>query len=346
MMEFSGEFTVDGTPEELWKYFTDPDILVDCAPGCNRMELESPSHILAGLAVGVGSVKPSFDVEAIVTKCERPNRLEIQATGEASRNSFEATASQELHDNGDGTTTVAWRAETEISGIIASLGERAIGSVTDKLVNEFFEDLEAHVNAGTPAESKLQAASSDELEAAEAAAAAEAATAGGEEGGLAGRALGKAVAVTSGEGPSSGQSFAAGVVLGVLGSSLLRRLRGTGRRQVPQGSYSDESAPATGGDDVQTRPAPAGATGPSLLTLGLTAALGAAGAIIWSQSQSDDAAESTGSSPSPATDRVEDAEATAIHQNGQATASGEEREPTAASDAASDNPLDRLESRP
>jgi carbon monoxide dehydrogenase subunit G len=87
-MEFSGEFTVDGTPEELWEYVTDPDILMDCAPGCNKMVLQSPSHIVAGLTVGVGSVKPSFDVTGIVTECDRPNRVAIQATGEASRNSF------------------------------------------------------------------------------------------------------------------------------------------------------------------------------------------------------------------------------------------------------------------
>jgi carbon monoxide dehydrogenase subunit G len=163
MMEFEGEFTVDGTPGELWRYFTDPDILQQCAPGCEEMTLESPSEIKATLAVGVGSVKPSFDVDAVVAVCDEPDRLELRAGGEASRNSFEVTAWQELVDNGDGTTTVEWRANAEVSGIIASMGERALGSVANKLVNNFFEDLESCVNEGVPAESRLQAASEETL---------------------------------------------------------------------------------------------------------------------------------------------------------------------------------------
>jgi hypothetical protein len=163
MMEFDGEFTVDGTPAELWKYFTDPDILQQCAPGCEEMTLESPAEITATLAVGVGSVKPSFDVDAVVAECDRPERLELRAGGEASRNSFEVTAWQELVDNGDGTTTVQWQAKAEVSGIIASMGERALGSVADKLVNDFFEALESCATEGKPAESRLEAASETTL---------------------------------------------------------------------------------------------------------------------------------------------------------------------------------------
>lgn len=346
MMEFNGEFTVDGTPEELWKYFTDPDILMDCAPGCNKMVLESPSHIVAGLTVGVGSVKPSFDVEGIVTTCERPNRLGIEATGEASRNSFEATAWQELHDNGDGTTTVTWQAEAEVSGIIASLGERAIGSVADKLVNEFFQDLEDHVDAGTPAESQLRAASSEERDTAEELAADTADA----EGDPAGTAVSKALEVTSGDGPSGGQSFAAGVVAGVLGSSVLRRLRDGGQRQV-QPVETAEPAP------TQRPPSRAGAasTGSgrsSLLVLGLTAALGAAGAVIWSQSQSDSGAQPTSAAPDTTADSVApDASGDASPgaeptQQQSATDDRERAEPARNGEVESDNPLDRLESRP
>jgi len=318
MMEFSGEFTVDGTPDELWKYFTDPDILMDCAPGCNKMELETPSHIVAGLTVGVGSVKPSFDVEGVVTACDRPNRLEIEAAGEASRNSFEVTAWQELQDNGDGTTTVTWQANAEISGIIASLGERAIGSVADKLVNEFFQELEDHANAGTPAESKLRAASGEQPDTAEQLAS-DSTTTGGD---LTGKTVGAVTEVASGDGPSGGQSFAAGVVFGLLGSSLLRRLRTRGEA-TPSSS--------TGGRS-------------SSVDLGLAAALGAAGALAWRQIRSDGTAIPADSGASDATNEAKSAPEMA--QESSTAAPTEEGEQALNSNGKSDNPLDRLESRP
>jgi carbon monoxide dehydrogenase subunit G len=160
-MKFEGEFTTDHPAAELWNYFTDPDVLGECAPGCEEMRLASPSRVDATLAVGVGSVKPTFDVTATVTEYEEPARLGLEASGEASRNSFTVTALMELEEHDDGSTTASWEATANVSGLIASMGERALDSVTDRLVTNFFEDIEALVEEGAPAESKLQPAEED-----------------------------------------------------------------------------------------------------------------------------------------------------------------------------------------
>jgi carbon monoxide dehydrogenase subunit G len=157
MIEFSGEFDSDHAPEQLWNYFTDPDILAQCAPGCDHIEQESESELSATVAVGVGSVKPTFDVDMVVVEAEEPNRLVMNAGGDASRNSFETVAEMDLVANGSGGTTATWYAETNVSGLIASLGQRALGSVAERLVNNFFDDLEALADEGVPAESKISA---------------------------------------------------------------------------------------------------------------------------------------------------------------------------------------------
>ena len=157
MMEFDGDFESDLPREELWKYFTDPDVLAECAPGCDSIEMRSPHELTATVAVGVGSVKPTFDVDAVVTKADRPELLEMQADGNASRNAFDLVAEMALVETDSGGTRVDWAARTEVSGMIASLGQRALGSVTHKLVNDFFEDLEEKAREGEPAESRLEA---------------------------------------------------------------------------------------------------------------------------------------------------------------------------------------------
>ncbi|MXR21884.1 CoxG family protein [Halobacterium bonnevillei] len=157
MIEFSGEFDSDHAPEQLWKYFTDPDILAQCAPGCDHIEQESESELSATVAVGVGSVKPTFDVDMVVVEAQQPNRLVMNAGGDASRNSFETVAEMDLVANGSGGTTATWHAETNVSGLIASLGQRALGSVAERLVNNFFDDLEELADEGVPAESKISA---------------------------------------------------------------------------------------------------------------------------------------------------------------------------------------------
>ena len=155
MIEFSGEFDSDHPPDELWNYFTDPDILAQCAPGCDHIEQVSESELEATVSVGVGSVKPTFDVDMTIVEADEPNRLVMEAGGDAARNSFETVAEMDLAENDDGSTTANWHAETNVSGLIASLGQRALGSVADRLVNNFFDDLEELADEGVPAESKV-----------------------------------------------------------------------------------------------------------------------------------------------------------------------------------------------
>jgi len=162
MLEFSGENEMDESREELWPYFTDPDVLAKCAPGCKEMRLEEPHEITAVLAVGVGSVKPEFEVDAVVTRLEYPDVLELQAVGNAPRNEFEMTATMELLEREGGGTTVAWEATADVSGTLVSLGGRALKSVTNRLVEQYFDDMQATIEAGEGAESKLEAAPDEE----------------------------------------------------------------------------------------------------------------------------------------------------------------------------------------
>lgn len=158
MLEFNGENEMEQSREELWPYFTDPDVLAECAPGCKEMILESPHEITAVLAVGVGSVKPEFEVDAVVTRLEHPEVLELAATGHAPRNEFEMTATMEMVETDDDGTIVEWSANADVSGTIVSLGSRALKSVTNRLVSKYFSDMQAVIEAGEGAESKLRAA--------------------------------------------------------------------------------------------------------------------------------------------------------------------------------------------
>lgn len=160
MMEFDGEFESEHSPDRLWAYFTDPDVLAECAPGCKEMTLVEPHRIEAVVAVGVGSVKPEFDVEAIVTTCETPTTLEMDVDGDANRTAFDAATTMTLTETDEGGTLATWHAETDVSGLVASMGQRALRSVTDRLVTDFFSDVEAMAEEGVPAESKMQARSS------------------------------------------------------------------------------------------------------------------------------------------------------------------------------------------
>jgi carbon monoxide dehydrogenase subunit G len=162
-MEFEGEFESDRPPEELWDYFTDPNHLEDCAPGMEEMELCSESEFEAVITVGVGSVKPTFDCEGVITASDHPDSLVMSIEGSGGRKgAFDGIGSMELVEIDDGTR-LEWSAEANVSGLISSLGQRALGSVTHRLVGQFFDCMEEKISAGVPADATLSA--SDEAEA-------------------------------------------------------------------------------------------------------------------------------------------------------------------------------------
>lgn len=158
-MEFNGTTELAADREEAWTYFTDPKALERCAPGCESMTMKSPSELEATLSVGVGSVKPTFDVDILVTDTDYPSTLGMSASGSASRNAFETTAEMVLEAVDDERTEVHWQATADVSGLLASIGQRALKSVTDRLVTQFFDDMEELIQSDQiTAVSKLEEA--------------------------------------------------------------------------------------------------------------------------------------------------------------------------------------------
>lgn len=162
-MEFDGDFESPRPPEELWNYFTDTEHLADCAPGMKEMNLVTSSEFEAVITVGVGSVKPTFDVEGVIAEAEEPDKLVMSAEGSAGRKgAFDTVATMRLDEIEDGTR-LDWEAEANVSGLISSLGQRALGSVTTRLVGQFFDCMQEKIESGVEAESELTAASEAEL---------------------------------------------------------------------------------------------------------------------------------------------------------------------------------------
>lgn len=157
-MEFDGEFAADRPPEALWDYFTDPTHLEDCAPGMEDLTLRSAAEFEAVITVGVGSIKPTFECEGVITSADHPHELVMSIEGSGGRKgAFDGVGTMTLVET-DGGTRLEWTAEATVSGMISSLGKRALGSVTHKLVGSFFDCMEEKIDSGVPAESELSAA--------------------------------------------------------------------------------------------------------------------------------------------------------------------------------------------
>lgn len=180
-MEFNGEFELeDVPPEKAWIVLSDPIAVRNSLKGCkyitpmdddfsyDEYEPEEGLETLpeadledvaarafkegqtyaALMQVGVGSVKPRF--ETTVTIDERDEEAFIMTatgSGTASGSSFSMESGMQIHplDDDEGSR-IEWWTEADISGRIAQLGSRVIKPVANKIVGNFFSDIEQQMS--------------------------------------------------------------------------------------------------------------------------------------------------------------------------------------------------------
>ena len=139
-MNFDGRVSIQAPRDRVWAFLTDPQKVAGCAPGLDSLEvLEPGKKFRAKTAIGFGAVKVKFVNDVEWTEQDPPRRAAMKAHGTAPGSAVDATTSMELSDAPGGGTDLAWTADVNVVGTIASMAMRLMGGVTKSLTNAFFE---------------------------------------------------------------------------------------------------------------------------------------------------------------------------------------------------------------
>jgi hypothetical protein len=139
-MRFEGQLSIHAPREKVWAFLTDPEKVSGCAPGLESLEIVEPGKkFRATTSIGFGVVKVRFVNDVEWVEMDPPKMARMKAHGSAPGSGVDAATSMTLTDGTDGTTDLAWTADVNVVGTVASLAARLMGSVTQKLTGAFFE---------------------------------------------------------------------------------------------------------------------------------------------------------------------------------------------------------------
>ncbi len=139
-MRFEGRLSIQAPREKVWQFLTDPDKVCGCAPGLESLEIVEPGKkFRATTSVGFGVVKVRFVNDVEWVEMDPPKKASMKAHGTAPGSGVDAATSMTLTEGTDGATDLAWTADVNVVGTVASLAARLMGSVTQKLTGAFFE---------------------------------------------------------------------------------------------------------------------------------------------------------------------------------------------------------------
>lgn len=147
-MRFEGQLSIRAPREKVWAFLTDPEKVSGCAPGLESLEIVEPGKkFRATTSVGFGVVKVRFVNDVEWVEMDPPKNARMKAHGTAPGSGVDASTSMTLTEGADGATDLAWTADVNVVGTVASLAARLMGSVTQKLTAAFFEKVRESIES-------------------------------------------------------------------------------------------------------------------------------------------------------------------------------------------------------
>jgi uncharacterized protein len=154
-MKIANQFTVSAPIEQAWDVLSDLEQVIPLMPGAQLTGHEGDDY-LGKVKVKVGPVTSEFSGKVRFVERDRSqHRAVIDAKGKEARGTGNAaaTVTAQLHEDGD-RTSVTVDTDLKIVGKLAQFGSGMLQQVSEKLLGQFVESLEAELaasSAETPA---------------------------------------------------------------------------------------------------------------------------------------------------------------------------------------------------
>jgi uncharacterized protein len=136
-MKIEGTREIPAPREKVWAALLDPNTLAKAIPGCDGLEEIGPGEYKAVMKVGVGAIKGTFEGKVRLSDLDAPNRYRMTVEGKGGPGFVRGGATMSLSDISAGTQ-VAYDADVQVGGLIASVGQRMLGGVSKMMLDQFF----------------------------------------------------------------------------------------------------------------------------------------------------------------------------------------------------------------
>ncbi len=146
-MEMNGSHIIPASREVVWEALNNPDILRACIPGCEELEMSSPTEMSATVVTKIGPVKAKFKGDVTLENLNPPNSYTISGEGKGGIAGFAKGGADVILTEVPEGTKLDYDVDAKVGGKIAQLGSRLIDSTARKLADQFFSNFSEKVGS-------------------------------------------------------------------------------------------------------------------------------------------------------------------------------------------------------
>ena len=147
-MKLQGSYRFDISRERLWDTLMDPAAVRGCVPGVRSFTVLAPDRYEIEVAVRVGVVSGSYKATLEVVEQTAPVSYRMVVQGSGARTNVKGEGGVALTAEDDGTTTLTFDGDVQVTGVLARAGQRLMSSVAKTQIDRFFQCLNSKA-AGT-----------------------------------------------------------------------------------------------------------------------------------------------------------------------------------------------------
>ena len=149
-MDLSGTRIIAAPRAVVWQHLNDPETLRAVIPGCEALEADEDGGFEATVRQKIGPVRATFRGKVTLADVNAPESYRINGEGSGGIAGFAKGGADVRLCEVEGGTELSFAAEAQLGGKLAQLGNRLVGGVARRVIDEFFDAFAAHVERAEP----------------------------------------------------------------------------------------------------------------------------------------------------------------------------------------------------
>lgn len=146
MIELAGEYDFAAPQELVWQMILDPEVLAMTIAGCERLERVDDNTLQGRLNLRVGPVQGIFQGKVESADMHPPTSLRMIVNGNGPAGVVRGEGNITLETIAS-TTRLRYDGTAQVSGRIASVGQRVMDSSAKSIVKQSLQNLEKQIEA-------------------------------------------------------------------------------------------------------------------------------------------------------------------------------------------------------
>ncbi|WP_299690224.1 carbon monoxide dehydrogenase subunit G [uncultured Tateyamaria sp.] len=151
-MKMSDTREIAAQPAAVYAALLDADTLKACVPGATEVSGSPETGFEATVVQKVGPVKATFKGQVALSDMTENESLTISGEGKGGAAGFAKGGAEVRLAPSDTGTTLSYDVEAKVGGKLAQLGSRIIDGFAKKMADQFFSNLQTHLEG--PADSE------------------------------------------------------------------------------------------------------------------------------------------------------------------------------------------------